>query len=333
MTPIIPGIIGPQNFEIIRDQIGGILSVEFAGQYAQGQMASPPIAGPPQLAAVEVERFIPYDTQTELPRINVNVGSGIYDNVNQRKADGTYLYNIDIYTAAGSTPGTEGDKASMLLMSRIAGMVWSILSYPGYANLGLAPGTIATKQVQRLMILNKAQVPDALSDVVGRMVLMVRCIETVNLATATSLVNILTTTSLLGGDEFGYFWATYENFITPAATGTTLSNPFFGSAALTPTVTGSIFANAYFASNYFTEIVMAGSTYKINTDFTVADGIVTGLTFGFTSGTPLKAVLPVESIVIGGSTYSAYADFTQAGNTITASTFEFTNGVPLIATT
>lgn len=172
---IINTSIPAQNFEIIRDAIVEVLGIEFTNQLNLN-------ANYPPVTKIWCERFVPINSETECPTINVNLASTDYDNQTIKKMDGTCLFNIDIYTCAPTSAETgPGDQYAMAKMNKIAGMVRAILSYPDYRNLGLTPGVIISTRVKRFFVGDKNIAPDALSDVVGRMQFEVKCIETAQL--------------------------------------------------------------------------------------------------------------------------------------------------------
>jgi len=196
---LIPGLIPKQNFEVIRDALGALLMLEMSAQYALDNSY-------PNIQAVDVERFIPYSGDTELPRINVNVDKIEWNQQSSRIAYGDVTYNIDIYATGNSSEVAEGDKEAMYLTSKIAGLVRAIITNPVYANLGVTPGAISSRCIDKLMILSKAQVADALSNVLGRVQLMVRCAEGVELSLATNLVTEMTTKVKLNNSTYGYYY-------------------------------------------------------------------------------------------------------------------------------
>lgn len=200
---LITGIIPKQNFEIVRDKIGEILFTELHNQY----LISSPINESLNIKTVWVERCIIFDGSTQLPTVNVNIDKGNYTNGNRLKADGSYTFNIDIYTNAPTTAANgPGDQYAMVTMSRIAGMIRAILSNPVYEMLALAPGIIISTKVEGFYIANKKQVPDALNDVVGRLVFTVGAIETVGIYTTGAPITEATTKVYLNQSTEGFYY-------------------------------------------------------------------------------------------------------------------------------
>lgn len=199
MPAQIRSSIPPQAFEQIRDRIAEILLTEFAYQYQLNNAY-------PAIEKIWVERFIVFNSDTEVPTINVNLDRGEYSGQSQVKADGDYVFNIDIYTSAPSdAENGPGDQYAMVTMNKIAGMVRAILSSPVYSLLGFAPGLIARSTVERIYIGDKSTVKDALSDVVGRVQLRVQAIEVVEDAETVELQMATTTVTMSASTEGFYY--------------------------------------------------------------------------------------------------------------------------------
>lgn len=196
MTAKLTEAIPPQSFELVRARICVILATELANQ----QTITPSFTKPD----VWEERFYPFNEETEMPAINVTYADGAYENENIKKSDGAYLFNIDVYTVSASTEDMKGDKASMLLMSKIAGMVRAILMNPAYNLLGYTPPTfVINRRVRRFFIGDKSTVEDALSRVVGRIQFEVKAVETTELATGSAFQLGVTTVKLID-TEYGF---------------------------------------------------------------------------------------------------------------------------------
>lgn len=193
--PLIP----PQNFEIIRDKIGAILSDEIPNQHTLNTSY-------PNISKIWIERFIQFNSETEVPTININLDHIIYSDKDKRKRASDIVYNIDIYTTSPTTDATgPGDQYSMVVMNKIAGIVMAILENPIYSPaLGLTLGISTRTVVERLSILYKSQVKDALSDVVGRIQFRVEAIEENILATGIPIQE--STTKVLLDDDEGFYY-------------------------------------------------------------------------------------------------------------------------------
>lgn len=144
MPALINEVIDKQDtFEIVRDQIGAILKVEFANQKALSGQEQP---------RVFVERANPWGefidgARCEAPIINVWFDNATYDGrasnvVERQKCDGTF--NIDCYgygvsvddgnTVGGHVPA---DAAAALECHRTARLARNILMAGAYTYLGL----------------------------------------------------------------------------------------------------------------------------------------------------------------------------------------------------
>jgi hypothetical protein len=188
----------PQKFEAVRDAIAAILATELANQYAIDNTY-------PNITKIWVERCIMFQSD-EVPTVNVNIDRGDYLNKTQVDVQGTYLFNVDVYTQSDSTADISGDQASMLLMSKILGMCRYILSAPPYNKLGFTDNTVRNTMVNWIRVVEKAAIQDALSNVVGRLQFSVSVNEYVNGGQGVPL-NIYTSVSKLGSTEKGFFYS------------------------------------------------------------------------------------------------------------------------------
>jgi hypothetical protein len=199
LTAQINASIPPQSFEAARDQLVAVLTVELANQYALDNTY-------PKVEKVWAERFITFDSDTELPAVNVNLWKGEYGNETVKKADGEYIFNIDIYTSAPSSDANgPGDQYAMVTMNKIAGIIRAILSNPIYVILDMQ-GIIQRTRVQRFFVGDKSTVKDALSDVVGRMQYSVLCRETVDIIPAAVSLEQATTAVKMSTSDKGFFY-------------------------------------------------------------------------------------------------------------------------------
>lgn len=132
----------PDAFEFCRDRIAEILIDELGNQYVnKGNYFA--------AADVWVERSTAFD-KTELPAVNVSVGTGTYANQHQGQSQGEYVFFIDIHTNAKAKPGNESaDKVSAIHAQRLTGLVRGILENPIYKTLGFAPGFISRRYMEK----------------------------------------------------------------------------------------------------------------------------------------------------------------------------------------
>lgn len=219
MSAKITSQIPDQNFELIRDRIGLILGEELRNQY----LLNPNY---PKVHKVWVERCLPFDSETEIPTVNVNIAKTVYDQKTSRHMAGETTFNIDVYTAADTQGGNAGDQLAMLLMNKIIGMIRVILSSPVNLTLQFAPGIIAGTMVEGFFIGDKSVVKDALSNVIGRIQFTVRAVEQIVYTDIPVPITNVTSTLLLGESEMGmvYTWSVQTKVIVGG--GKTFKLPF-----------------------------------------------------------------------------------------------------------
>lgn len=175
---IITEILPPRSFEIVSARICEILADEIARQAY--------VTGDPFLEEFLVfeERFIPADKEEHY--VNVSLNYGEFTNQDAGQQDGTYLFNIDVYTSAKSNALQWGDSRAMVRLRRLLGLCWSILMHSRYMTLGFVPPFIMNRSMQRVLIQQPdTSNTDAAHMVMGRMVLSVRVAEVAGVANAT----------------------------------------------------------------------------------------------------------------------------------------------------
>lgn len=168
----IVAAIPPRNYEVIRDQIGAILTDEIDNQFI--------LSYDPDLEAtvVTVERFVPFQI-AEVPAVNVMLARGDYDNKTAIKSDGKYRYYIDCYASAESTADAGGDSLAMFKLQKIMGVCAAILDSPHYLTLGFARPFIENTHIESIEISQPNNTQDAASMVAGRIVFVVRVPESI----------------------------------------------------------------------------------------------------------------------------------------------------------
>lgn len=194
----ISGIIPPQGFELARDAIGSILSLEIASQY---QMTGDSRYN----ATVWKERFIRFNADTECPAINVKLGDGKYSNKDQKLADGEYKYYIVGYVKSASGSNGQGDKDATLVLQRILGMCRAILENPIYNNLNLSRPFVRNTRVGSLMLGVTDETAGAENMVCGYLEFYATIPEYVTLIDPLPLLNSVTQVKLYETEE-GYLW-------------------------------------------------------------------------------------------------------------------------------
>ncbi len=210
MPAIFTSPIGQRNYELIRSKICSCLLVELANQSVG-------------VSKVWEQRFIPLNEETETPTVNVSIEMGNNDNRNVVKWDGSYLFNIDVYTTSNTTDANgPGDQYAMWLMMKIVGMIEVILMSDAYKTLLLSKGIIiGLPMVERFFVADKGTVSDALSGVVGRIQYRVNAIETVEAQLVPGVeLQEATLTAFLNGSTYGYYYSLNTAVPPPVNTNT-----------------------------------------------------------------------------------------------------------------
>jgi len=191
------GIIGIQAFELVRDRIGSIIADEMANQYAMSYDEDLNLD-------VWIERLIRFD-HTELPAINVVLERGELDGHSQVSTDGTYTYDIDVYTSAKADDSETGDTKAMLKLHKIIGKCRSILENSRYKTLGFSAPFVMNRGCRSIQI----KIPDsqeALNVVIGRLTMTVKVPETSELITPELIAGYDTVVKLYETDK-GYVFS------------------------------------------------------------------------------------------------------------------------------
>lgn len=193
--------IGQQNFEKILFQVGAIITAELNNQLMQ--FYNTDCDG----IDVYLERSTALD-KTEMSIITVGSARGDYSNWHAGYVDGTYQYNIDVWTNSKSIGDEDGDKLSAVRRNRIVGIVRAILEDPIYKTLGFMPGSIGNLRVQSFEIgsVKKGEL-DADNTTIGRIVLQLKAEEVSELIVAPDLLSAITSITLgLTGQGFKFVY-------------------------------------------------------------------------------------------------------------------------------
>lgn len=200
----IDGIIPQQNYELIRDRIAEILSVELISQGTK--------AGVVYSNGVDIERFIPYNADTEYPIINVVFEGGFYDNKDQKTSEGNYKYFIIGYEKAKSDATNKGDKKAAIKLGRLLGVCRAILENPIYNRLAFPIPTRETAgasfygtNVGAIKIPKFLDSGDTENSIMGYLEFNVRVDENVILIEPVPLASSVTEVKLYNTD-LGYRW-------------------------------------------------------------------------------------------------------------------------------
>jgi hypothetical protein len=195
--PQIINEIPPQGFELILPRIADILIDEIGYQVTSGYNSD-----------IDVNIFVERDSRIgveEMPAINISLARGNFDNKNAPSADGTYLYNIDVFTRAGSTDNKDGDNLANIQLQRIIGVCRYVFENQAYKTLGFAPPFISRVKCNEFNIAS-INPDDAANCSMGRLVLEVRANE-VSALGSVRLMDGYDTVVKMGTTEFGYAYS------------------------------------------------------------------------------------------------------------------------------
>jgi hypothetical protein len=191
-------IIIPQfRFDLIADRLASIIALELNYQTAVSYDDTID-------AKVFIERSIPIDA-SELPLVNVAFAGADYDNKKQTSKDGSYTFEIDVYTKSKTDATEMADKKSIKALQRILGIINYVLEHPAYKTLDFAPGFIATTLVQSIKIQDPKGAKDADSIKMGRISFFVRVCETTTDQPTTNVSSLNTQVQIAESDQ-GYFY-------------------------------------------------------------------------------------------------------------------------------
>ena len=173
-------IIQTQGYELIRNKTGEIIIIELFNQSA--------LTYDEDLdATVYVERFISV-SHDEMPVINISLANGTFDSFKQTNHDGKYIFNIDFYVNAISETDVNGnvieaDVSANFKLQKLMGVVKSIIMNPIYRTLDFAPPFIIGRTIDEMNIQDPNKFQEATSSVMGRLIMTVKCVETLELIT------------------------------------------------------------------------------------------------------------------------------------------------------
>lgn len=171
MIPKLEYIIDKQNFELIRDRIGEILTYELRNQAN--------LTGKQFLKNVKVwiERVTPFDN-TELPAVNIYFNDTLYNSSTVVNQQGQNTYHIDILTQSKNSGSqqNDSDKQSYTLAANLLGIIRSILQAPHYVRLNFDGGVILHREVSEIR-MGKSSNQETQSVGGGRLVLKVNANE------------------------------------------------------------------------------------------------------------------------------------------------------------
>ena len=219
----IKEIIPAQYFEVIRNRIAEILTDELDNQVVLTYDTD-------LEATVYVDRFVPFD-HTDTPAVNVSFSKGDYNNQTVVDVDGAYSYFIDVFTRANTTDTDRGDKLAMFKLHKLLGVCRAIIQNPLYKTLGFEPPFIMSRQISNISIAAPQKEGDALSVVMGRLILTIVAPEDTQLLTAKLIAGFDTQVKLSLTNK-GYIYSGDNIPIPPVTDGKVkLNDDDFGSVA------------------------------------------------------------------------------------------------------
>ncbi len=168
---IIDYAIQPASFELVRERIGAILKDELSNQST--------LLGKSYINAdVFIERSISMN-QTETSMINVSLASGDYGLITAISQDGTYNFDIDIFTKSKTIGNDRGDYLASEKLQRLTGICHHILSHNRYRTLGFAPPFIENVTVSNIKFASP-QTEETANLLMSRLSMAVRVPESNN---------------------------------------------------------------------------------------------------------------------------------------------------------
>jgi len=191
-------VIGQRAFEKVRDRIYEILVDELANQVALSYDEDLD-------ATVFKERSTPF-AAVEMPCVNIALSRGGFDNAPILKKDGTYQFNIDVWTRSKTNMIEAGDTISMLKLQKLIGVIDYILSSWQYNTLGFEKPFISRVFVDEIAIADPKRNEDAESIMMGRLNFTVRVPENVDTLEG-NLIEGYRTQVKLGLTEKGYLYS------------------------------------------------------------------------------------------------------------------------------
>ena len=191
-------IISTRAYELVRNRIAQILATELPNQAVLHSDAG-------LNADVFIDRIVPLHDE-EMPLINIVMGSGNWDNFTRFKQDGTYTYNVDIYTKSAGTSTEMGDVLSMNKLQKLAGVVQGILMHPQYITLSFAAPFIEHTEVNSITMGIPNNTLDASNVTQARLTFVVRVPETETANTPLDIAGWSTQVKL-GLTDKGYLYS------------------------------------------------------------------------------------------------------------------------------
>ena len=145
---LIKTLIPPQNFELIRDQIGAILKLEIEnqGQLNPDKKLSDIVCN----TKIFQDRSVPIGKE-ELFIVDVVYFSTQFENQSATHQDGENIFYLDVYARGFETDEHPGDTEAAIGCQRLCGIIRAILQDPQYILLGFDPRFIKRTRVTNIL--------------------------------------------------------------------------------------------------------------------------------------------------------------------------------------
>lgn len=193
---MLANVIPSQNFELIRDAIGRVLTAEFDNQKN--------LAGDKGISInIFLERTCPLDKE-ELPAINIIYAeSQPTDETTSFSSLLDNKYLIEVYSNGSSNDTETGDKKAAVLLAKIMGMVRAILMNKQYLYLDFTDKFIQTRKIKDIVRTQPRIANDALNTISGTIEAHYYAEETTELQTGV-VEQLLDTVVKLSDTDKGY---------------------------------------------------------------------------------------------------------------------------------
>lgn len=186
---MIQELIPKQNFEIVRDAIGYLLTQEINEQKLK------PNSRYTEDVLVCLERTTPISNAEEVV-INIVLASSEYNNKTQKDSQGKTFYNIDVYSNGAANTEETGSLNSSMKLHKYIGIIRYILQFTENKTLGLEPGIIGGTMVENFVIMENTMKQDSDFFKMGTVFFSVRIQENQEMAPVVDLSEIFTQVKL-----------------------------------------------------------------------------------------------------------------------------------------
>jgi hypothetical protein len=199
---MLSNAISSQRFELIRDAIGRVLTVELANQKTlQGEEGTD--------VSIYLERACPVDKE-ELPLINiVYADTEFTEEPTFMTSLGDNKYLIECYANSETDPTDDGDKKAAVKLAKIMGMIRAILMDSRNLYLDFSEKFIQTRRVKSIT-RTQPRIADALNTISGTIEVHYLAEEVTEVETGT-LEACLETTVKLSDTDKGYKYVIENN--------------------------------------------------------------------------------------------------------------------------